>query len=197
MNPDATYSAYSIVSAPAALAVSVDTVRAHLRNEELSFDDDLITQYINAATGYVERSYGMALITQTIEQYHSSFPYGSDPLYLRISPFQEITYVKYLDSAGGLNEWTSDEFQEGDKNQSRYIMPKSAFAYPTDLDKQPNAVTIRYIAGFGDADTDIPAAITSALLLIIADMYQRREDNVVNLPKASEYLLLPWYRWAA
>ena len=198
MNRDTTYRAYNVHTAATELPVTLEQVRYHLRNEDMRFDDELLKAYIRAAAGYVERTYGLALLTQTIKQYHAEFPYGSDtPLLLRIAPLASVTSIEYTDSAGASQTWASPEYTSGRLNLGGFIVPGIGYSWPGSVANLPNAVTVTYQAGFGAKPSTLPAPVTQALLLMIGDMYQRREDNVVNLPKASEHLLQPWYRWAA
>lgn len=198
MNRDTTYKAYKIETPNTELPVALETVRFHLRNEDLRFDDALLTAYIRAAADYVERTYGLALLTQTVKQYHSEFPTSSStPLLLRISPMISITSITYTDTAGATQTWTGSEYTSGRLDLGGFIVPAVTYSWPGSVAMLPNAVTVTYQAGFGPKPSSLPAGITQALLLIIGDMYQRREDNVVSLPKASEHLLQPWYRYAA
>lgn len=198
MNGDTTYRAYNVHLANTELPVTIEQVRYHLRNEDLRFDDALLTTYIKAAAGYIERTYGLALLTQTIKQYHAAFPCGTNnPLMLRIAPLASVTSIEYTDSAGASQTWTSSEYTSGRMNLGGFIVPAIGYNWPGSVATTPNAITVTYQAGFGLKGSSIPAPIVQAMLLIIGDMYSRREDNVVNLPKASEYLLLPWYQWAA
>lgn len=198
MNRDTTYRAYKVETPATELAVSLETVRYHLRNEDLRFDDALLTTYIKAASDYVERSYGLALLTQTVKQYHAAFPCGStEPILLRIAPLESITSITYTDTAGATQTWSASQYVSGRYDLGGFIVPGQTYTWPGSVATLPNAITVTYTAGFGEKASTLPAAITQALLLIIGDMYQKREDNVVSLPKASEHLLLPWMRWAA
>lgn len=198
MNRDTTYSAYNIHTAATELPLTIEQVRYHLRNEDMRFDDELLKAYIKAAAGYVERMYGLALLTQTIKQYHNGFPCTSDtPMLLRVAPMVSITSIAYTDTAGATQTWTSSEYTSGRLDLGGFIVPAINYSWPDDVASLPNAVTVTYQAGFGAKPSTLPAPVTQAILLMIGDMYQRREDNVVNLPKASEHLLSPWFRWAA
>lgn len=198
MNRDTTYKAYYVHTAATELPVTLEQVRFHLRNEDLRFDDELLKTYIRAAAGYVERQYGLALLTQTIKQYHNGFPCLSDtPLLLRIAPMVSITSVEYTDTDGAPQTWTSSEYTSGRLDLGGFIVPKQNYTWPGSVAALPNAVTVTYQAGFGAKPSTLPAPVTQAILLMIADMYQRREDNVQAMPRASENLLLPWFRWAA
>lgn len=198
MNRDTTYRAYHVETPNAELPVTLEQVRYHLRNEDMHFDDALLTAYIRAAAGYIERVYGLALLTQTIKQYHSEFPSGSNtPLLLRIAPLASITSIVYTDSAGVSQTWTASEYISGRLDLGGFVVPAIGYSWPGSVATLPNAVTVTYSAGFGAKPSTLPFPITQAILYMVADMYTRREDSVVSLPKASEHLLLPWYRWAA
>lgn len=198
MNRDTTYKAYYVSTPATELPVTLEQVRYHLRNEDMHFDDALLTAYIRAAAGYIERVYGLALLTQTIKQYHSEFPCGSNtPLLLRIAPLASITSIVYTDSAGVSQTWTASEYTSGRLDLGGFVVPGIGYSWPGSVATLPNAVTVTYSAGFGAKPSTLPFPITQAILYMVADMYTRREDSVVSLPKASEHFLLPWYRWAA
>lgn len=198
MNRDTTYRAYKVETPNAELPVTLEQARYHLRNEDMHFDDALLAGYIRAAAGYVERVYGLALLTQTIKQYHAEFPCGSNtPLLLRIAPLASITSIVYTDSAGVSQTWTASEYTSGRLDLGGFVVPNIGFTWPGSVASLPNAVTVTYQAGFGAKPSTLPYPITQAILYMVADMYTRREDSVVALPKASEHYLLPWYRWAA
>jgi uncharacterized phiE125 gp8 family phage protein len=60
----------------------------------------------------------------------------------------------------------------------------------------PNDIIVRFVAGYGDAAT-VPDEIRWAMLLIIGELYERREDAlagaVINtVPISAEYLLRPY-----
>jgi hypothetical protein len=61
MNRDTTYRAYNVHTPATELPVAIETVRYHLRNEDMRFDDELLKVYIKAAAGYVERTLRISL----------------------------------------------------------------------------------------------------------------------------------------
>lgn len=197
MTQDTTYRAYQVTVSSAEMPVTLDMTRMHLRNEDLRYDDEYLVGLIKAATGIIEKQYGLALLTQTIVQYHQGFPPSSDtPLLLRIAPLLSVTSITYMDSAGATQTWNSAQYTSGHFNNTAFIVPKINYAWPTDVADMPNAVTITYQAGFGTKASSIPAPIRSAALLMIGSMYENREDSPATLPRASEALLLPYYRFS-
>ncbi len=55
--------------------------------------------------------------------------------------------------------------------------------------KNINDITITYTAGYGTEPSGVPMQIRQAVLMMVADGYDNREDYVKKLPTASEYLL--------
>jgi len=50
-------------------------------------------------------------------------------------------------------------------------------------------MTVTYVAGYGDAATDVPASIRQAVRLVLSDMYHNRSDYVKERYTASQSLL--------
>lgn len=192
-----TYRAYKVTTKSAELPVTLDMVRAHLRNEDMRFDDAYLEGLIRAAAAHVEKQYGLALLTQTIAEYHRGFPCSPDaPLLLRIAPLVSVTSVVYVDSAGNTQTWAASEYKSGSYDLTAFITPKINYNWPSGLANYPDTVTVTYQAGFGQKASSLPENIRSALLLIIGSMYENREDAPSTLPLASERLLMPFYRFS-
>lgn len=197
MTNDTTYHAYQVTASSSELQVTLDMARMHLRNEDLKYDDQYVEFIIRSAAANIEKQYGLALLTQTIAQYHSCFPCASDaPLLLRIAPLISVTSIQYVDSAGDTQTWSAAEYASGRYDNTAFIVPKVGYSWPSDLSDSPNAVTVTYQAGFGAKASSVPADIRSALLLMIGSLYENREDAPSTLPMASQNILLPYYRFS-
>lgn len=197
MTTDTTYRAYQVTGPNTELPVTLDMARAHLRNEDLRYDDDYLMGAIRAAGAIVEKQYGLALLTQTVKQYHQAFPCSPDaPLLLRIAPLINVTSIEYVDSAGDTQTWSNTEYAAGHFNQTAFIIPKTNSTWPSGLANIPNAVTITYTAGFGPKASNIPHDIRSALLLAIGALYENREDSPSTLTTAAENILMPYYKFS-
>ena len=83
------------------------------------------------------------------------------------------------------------------ENQKGFIEINNGVSTPTLYDRA-DAIEIRFKCGYGasdDADeggAKVPEAIKSAVLLIVGHLYEKREDTVSRMPKASEYILDPY-----
>lgn len=191
------YNAYQVTATSAELPVTLEQARAHLRNEDLRYDDEYLSAQIRAAAASVERQYGLALLTQTIRQTHSAFPATSDtPLLLRIAPLISVTSIAYIDSAGNTQTWSASEYASGHYNQTGFVIPKAGYGWPSGLAVRPDAVIVTYQAGFGPKASSIPADIRAALQLQIGHLYDNREDAPQTLTTAADNLLRHWYRFS-
>lgn len=192
-----TYTSCQVTATSAELPVTLELARAHLRNEDLRFDDEYVSAVIRAAAANIEKQYGLALLTQTIRQTHSAFPASSDtPLLLRIAPLVSVTSIAYIDSAGNTQTWSSAEYASGRYDLTAFIIPKTGYTWPSGLAVRPDAVVVTYQAGFGTKASVLPADIRSALLLQIGYLYENREDAPQTLITAADNLLRPWYRFS-
>lgn len=189
---------FKITVPNAVLPVSVVEARRQLRNEGGSFDDDYIEALIWAAAASIEQQYGLALIETTVEQYHTGFPGSSDkPLFFRIAPLlpaSPIVSITYTDSSGNLQTLNNNHFTTGGYNGWPFLVPTVNNDWPSDAATLPNAVKVTYKAGFGTTAEAVPMPVKQAILLMMSDLYQNREDRPDTLPRASEALLRPYYR---
>lgn len=177
----------TLVTPPTGEPLALSVAKAHLRVD--SDDEDvLITGYIQAAREYVERATGRALYTQTWDYTVDDFPYP-DPIRLPRAPIQSISYLKYYDSGGVLSTLDS----------ATYIFdPSSAFGelalaynatWPA-YQLRRNAITVRFVAGYGDTPNDVPMPLRAAVQLMTAQLYMNRES--VTEPPTVTALLDPF-----
>jgi len=145
----------------------------------ISADDTLISSKLTACRQFIEEQLGLALLTQTLVLRRERFPWGSEELLLPYPPLQSITSVEYVDSAGDTQSLTEDDdFLVDIYSSPGRIVPVPGTVWPTTR-AVPNAVTIEYIAGFGDASA-VPEILKQAILLILGDAYEHRETVIIG-----------------
>lgn len=190
----------SLVTAPAVEPVSVDEAVAHLRLDSDATDERAyLSTLISAARETVEARTRRALISQTWDLVLDSWPVRV-PLELPRAPLASVTSVTYVATDGTSTTWSSSNYTvrayAGPRAMPGTITPAYGVVYPS-LRSQPNAVTIRYVAGYGAAATAVPAALRHAALLLVAELYARREGSVVGtiiseVPEGISRLLTPY-----
>jgi len=181
----------SLVTAPAVEPVSLADAKGQLRLS-LADDDALITALIVAAREYVETFTHRALITQTWDDTRDAFP-GDDVIWLPKAPLVSVTSVTYVDSNGATQTWSSTLYTvdapTGPKARVACIVPNYGQSYPSTRDVI-NAVTIRFVAGYGATATAVPASLKHAMKLVIETWLAG--SSAAPLPSAVDALLWPY-----
>jgi uncharacterized phiE125 gp8 family phage protein len=181
------------VTAPSTEPLSTAEAKLHLR-VDIDDDDTIIARLITAARRKVEQYTRHALITQTWRMNMSGWPEDGDAFKVPLPPLQSVSSIKYKDTDGDESTWDSGEYiVDTDPTPGKVVLahgeswPSTAL-YPT----SPIAVT--FVAGFGDASTDVPEDILAAMLLLIGHLYENREatvgvGNIQVLPLGVQSLL--------
>lgn len=194
--------ALSLVTVPSGEPVSLDEAKTHLR-VDVEDDNALIDALIAAAREYVEAHTRRALLTQTWDLALDSFGdrdyWTCGAIRLPKAPVTAVTSITYVDGNGDSQTWSADEWDadlpSGPTARRARVYPAYSYSYPATR-CQPNAVTIRFVSGYGAAG-DVPSAMKAAMLLLIGHWYARRESvNVGNisseLPITVDALLAPY-----
>lgn len=184
-----------LTTGPAAEPVSLAEAKAHLRVDQ-DDEDALIGQLIVAARMFVERTLGLALITQGWSYFLDHWP-RSSCVALPIAPVQSVSAVKLHDSAGGSVTLDADDYAVDVLSQPARLVLKGAT--PSIFTRELNAFEIAFTAGYGDEAEDVPAPVRQALMLLVAHWFERREPVVLGLgatevPATVDGLLLPYRR---
>mgnify|MGYP003654151908 CR=1 FL=1 len=180
---------------PALEPVTLSELKASLRITSTE-EDALLTQYIEDARIYVERMTGRKLITQTIVSYYDGFS-GTQEIWfngarrgtieslssgerhsvLEFPPAQSITQVDTVDTSNAETVYASANYyldNYDDDMRARMVLNYDASLSVT-LRPQNN-VKITYVAGYGDAASDVPSALKRAIIVLSGELYSNRGD---------------------
>lgn len=172
--------------------VTLEEAKRHLRVDLDLTDDDLqIETMIQAAREEAEQFLRGSIMPQTWTGYLDRFP-AYDEIPLPFPPLVSVAFVKYVD-LDGVTQTLSPSIYEVDK-PGRRIFLRHNQSWPS-VRCQRNAVTIEFETGYADA-ASVPAKIKQAMLLMIGEMYEYREESVVGtvvakMPNTAERLLWP------
>ena len=188
-----------LITAPAVEPVGTADAKSHLR-VDVADDDDLIDSLVMAAREWAEAFTRRALIDQTWELKLDHFPNSGVPIELAKPPLSSITSVTYIDAAGATQTWANSNYTvdapSGPFATFGRLLPNFQTVYPSTRDV-PNAVVIRYVAGYGSVASAIPEGIVRGLLMHVGHLYEHRESvvagvSVAEVPQATEWLLWPY-----
>lgn len=180
-----------IITPPGIEPISLEEAKLHLRVD--ATDEDIpIGLLIVAARQAAEAETWRALMPQTMELSLSCWPHK---IYLPHPPLASVTSIKYLDTAGVLQTMDPADYIVDDYSEPAKIVPAYGKCWPM-VRHQPNAILVRYVAGYANISS-VPQAIKSWMLLRIGTLYRNREDvvtgQVSELPHADS--LLDGYRF--
>jgi len=177
--------AWKVTTAPATEIWTVSEVKDYLK-VDTSADDTLISTLIQSARQAAESYLNQALITQTITEKLDRL---SNPLlYLSVSPVISVSSFQYADSNNSTQTFDAANYVVDTFNKPARLSVAFGKSWPT-LYGNINDVTITYTAGYSTQPSGVPYQIRQAILMMVADSYDNREDYIKKLPTASEYLL--------
>lgn len=171
----------TIQTAPTVEPVSTANAKIYARIDG-SDDDTLVASLIVAARQKVEQITRRALITQTWDLYLDAFPSGD--IIVPKPPLQSVTSITYTDTAGDGQTWSSDEYTADTDSEPARIALAFGESYP-DTQDVIKAVKVRFVAGYGDAATDVPDAIITAVKMLVTTWYDHR-DTIIEGTSAME-----------
>ena len=191
----------SLKTAPSARALDWTTeVMGHLRLDSNEEQDRVVNVLIPAAEEWAQSATGRQLITATWTLYLRGFPSTPCPIWLPKPPLRSVTSVKYYDALGAQQTLSPSDYivttEAGPKAGPGFIQTKPLVYWPTTYGP-PYEVEIEFVAGYGAASSDVPGLLRQGMLLLVGEMFERREQSVVGAPIAqvplsAERLILPF-----
>lgn len=178
--------------------VTLTEAKAHMR-VSLTDDDALITALIHSATDYIERYTHRVMVNTDFTLYLDEFPgAGAGSIELPFAPIDEVTEVRYVDTAG-VTQIASSALYTLDPSPSRPFVHLTYNSSWPSTHAVHNAVEVDFTAGYGHAGDHVPNGLRQAVLLLVASWYENREavitgTIVTKVPFAVESLMRS-YQW--
>jgi uncharacterized phiE125 gp8 family phage protein len=177
--------AYKIITKATVEPVSLAEARAHLRIETFGSpaahpDDDQIELMITSAREWCEQYTGRAFAEQTIDVAYDDFP--ENEIAIPLSPCTSITSVKYADTSNVEQTVSSSLYGLDDFSKPNFVVLTPDAVWPT-TNGGANNVKIRAVVG--DAPEDTPFPVKSAILLIVGNLYENRQEDQLGTSRAS------------
>lgn len=183
------------VTPPATDPITIAEAKTHLRVTE-SVDDGLIAGLILAARQFAEDYTRRRIITQTLDYtINSDWPwvrnsdYCGNRIDLPALPLQSVTSISYVDTAGASQTLASSQYVVKSDEEISHIIPAYDATWP-DVRCQPNAITVRFVAGWDFSA--VPNPIREAIKMHVEILYDRSPDMRELLEKTRDSLLDPY-----
>jgi uncharacterized phiE125 gp8 family phage protein len=165
----------TLVTAPTELPVSLQEAKNFLKLEDsVTEDDALVMALLRSAIEDTESFQNRKLITQTWDLKLDRFP--CDRIWLPYGNLQSVTSISYVDTSGVTQTWSSSLYQVDTSGVLGSIIPVYGEVYPVTR-YVLNAVTVRFVCGYGDDPADVPEATRLGILFKLREFYDKRGDG--------------------
>jgi uncharacterized phiE125 gp8 family phage protein len=183
----------ALVEPPQVEPVTLADAKMHCRIDH-SDEDAYLAGLITAARRWIENVCGMALIEQTWEGALDAFPQG--PISVPKYPLSSVTSVTYHPRNGVATE--AEGYDVDAWKRPPRIVPHNS--WPSVSLRASSGVVVRFVAGYGADEGDVPQDIRHAILLLVGQMYAHREPEVIGATVAQvgftvDALLAPHRLW--
>jgi uncharacterized phiE125 gp8 family phage protein len=165
--------------------VSTADLKTHMRIDH-SNDDTYIASLEKVAREHIEQLTSRKLITQTWYAYYHDFP-ENDEMCLPFGSLQSVTAVKYTDEDGDVTTWSSDEYIVQTDSTIGKIVLAWGYSWPSDSLYPSLPIEVEFVCGYCDSDADpflVPQNIIHAIKILVAELYENRENTIVGMSKA-------------
>jgi|CXWL01.1.fsa_nt_gi uncharacterized phiE125 gp8 family phage protein len=162
-------------TAPTVEPLSTTEAKTHC-NIDITADDTYIDRLIKAARQYCETRTNRAFINTTFDQVYDSFPHIFRPAR---SPLVSVSSITYIATDGTSTTLSSAEYVVDIKREPGRIYNAYGYTWPSVRGIQ-NAVTLRFVAGYGSAGSSVPETIRQAMCLLIEHWYDERGPVVIG-----------------
>ena len=155
--------------------ITLADAQTHLRLGSLDAAETIeLERMITAATEHASAFCNQPFGTADIVTYCDSFPaHAGAPLVVHTKT-NSVPTVTYYDTEG--TQQTATGLRSVPSGGRTKIYPAFSADWPTDCINEPGSVTLTATADV----SDVPAAVQAAILLIVGDLYENREQSVTG-----------------
>jgi uncharacterized phiE125 gp8 family phage protein len=148
-------------------------------------DDTYITSLITTAREICESYQNRAYITRTYELTLDAYPCGE--LELPMPPALTITSIVSTLADGTSETWSATEYQLDSSGFIGRLSPAYGYQWPSWTLRELAGIKITYTAGYGATAATVPNRVKHAIMMLIAELYENREDT-----DKMEAFTIPW-----
>jgi uncharacterized phiE125 gp8 family phage protein len=187
-----------LVTPPAIELISVEEFEAHARLEpDDVMESHLRAERLRAAREWVEAHTGRALLTQTWSWTVDRLPSWTAPILLPKVPLINVVSIITTDSVGTATTLAPANYLvDAGAEPGRLTLAMSGVWAATEV-RPYSGLTVTYRAGYGEDPQDVPAVFHIAVLLLAAELHERREGatdlaNLAEVPFGVHGMLEPY-----
>jgi len=156
--------------------ITLAQVQSHLRLGTLDAAEQAeLTIMITAATEMAESYCNRSFRSGSKAVQFTSFPPSELQPIAITNDVQSITSIGYYDSSHVAATFT--DYRVVSFGGRSDIYPSFGSYWPSDSNELPHNITVTVVVG---DEASVPSSVKSAILLMIADLYENRENDVVG-----------------
>lgn len=183
----------TLQTGPATEPLSLTDAKAHLRVDTAD-ENDYIDDLITSARQYAETFMRRSIIDQTWDMFLDGFPPDDQWIEPPNPRLKSVATVKFNQEVDGLQVTmpSADYIVDVNREPGRIALAFDKI-WP-DARDQINAVEIRFVAGYGPTDADVPDEIRQAIKIMVSHLFEIREPVIVGtiiskVPRSADDLL--------
>lgn len=161
--------------APAVEPMTTAEAKLHLRVDHAD-EDAYIDALVAAARMQFELITRRALVNTTFELKLDAFPTEIRP---PRSPLSSVSSITYVDTDGATQTLATSVYSVDTDTEPGRISLAFNQSWPS-IRQQNNAVTVTFVAGYGAAATNVPAAVVLPVKLLLAHYYEFRAPVIAG-----------------
>jgi uncharacterized phiE125 gp8 family phage protein len=170
----------TLTTAPAKEPVTLDEAKVQCGvAQEVGYHDAALKGWIAAARAKVEEDTGRALITQTWDLSLDCWPTGLTPIYLMKPPVSSVGSIKYYDTSNVEQTLSTNVYKVLTARQPCEVHLKYQQQWPS-LYSEASVITIRFVCGYGTAETSVPDGLKAAMKLLISNWFNNPSATVTG-----------------
>lgn len=175
------------ITLPAIEPVSLSRAKLFLRVEH-DAEDELISDMIRSARMRVETYLDTSLIKRLKRL---SCDRVSDEIKINHYPIQNVQAIRFVWSDGQEQTISPQQYRVNLRRKPAGIAIESDVLQLFTHDVSYH-LEIDVIAGYGASETDVPTPLVQAILILLAQAYERNNEASSELPMMVQALLMPY-----
>ncbi|MCY6354519.1 head-tail connector protein [Clostridium sp. ZS2-4] len=181
--------AVKIINQPLVEPITIEEAKQHLRISG-SDEDIIVASMIKQAREFCEDFQNRKYITQTLELVLDSFPRENCIAFKNCSPIQRVESIKYYDNTGEEHLFDESNYIVDIDGFINRIVLRNYKQWPSISLQRVNGVRIRFTAGFGDKEENVPETVKWPMILHMRLLYDDyKPDERSKLEEARNSLL--------
>lgn len=182
---------YALITPPGAEPISLADLKAHLRIDG-DDEDALLASLVRTARAHLERTAGLALISQGWRLYLDAWP-EIGAIEIARGPVISVDAIRVFDELGEESAISlAGHVLDGIQRPARLWLRERPAAR-----QAINGIEVDFTAGFGEAGEDVPDMLKRAMLVHAAHMYEFRgavpvEMQPAGVPDGYDRLVAPF-----